>query len=326
MDLKNKQSLLLRNKKFLVTGGAGFIGSFLVGKLLNENVKEVIIYDNLSSGTRENIKDVLQDKRCKLVQADILDERRLNKVMRGAEGVFHLAAASLLRCYENPDLGFDVNIKGTFNVVMAVVKNNVKKIVFSSSASVYGNALKIPMTEDHPYNNETFYGATKIAGEHMLKSLSVQYGFDWVGLRYMNVYGPRQSSIGAYTSVIFKILDRINEGKKPIIFGDGSQRYDFIYVEDVAYANILAMKLTESGKFYNVGTGIGTSIKQLVKLILRISRSKTDIEYKPAGLTFVTERVGSTKSAEGELGFIYHTNLEAGIKKTILWRKKKELK
>src|SRR3989344_4901321 len=218
----------LKNKKFLVTGGAGFIGSHVVDQLLEENVKEVIIFDNLSAGRKENIKEAKQDKRCIFVKGDILDKKLLDQVIRGVDGVFHLAAVSLLRCYEDPDLGFEVNIRGTFNVIKALVDNEIEKLVFSSSASVYGNALETPMTEDHPYNNETLYGATKIAGEHMLKSLGTQYGLNWIGLRYMNVYGPRQDYKGIYTSVMHKMLDRIEMGDPPIIHGDGLQEYDFI--------------------------------------------------------------------------------------------------
>lgn len=312
----------LKNKKFLVTGGAGFIGSHVVDQLLEENVKEVIIYDDLSAGRKENIKEALKDNRCVFVKGDILDKKLLDKVIRGVDGVFHLAAVSLLRCYGDPDLGFEVNIRGTFNVIKALVDNKIKKLVFSSSASVYGNALKTPMTEDHPYNNETLYGATKIAGEHMLKSLGLQYGFQWITLRYMNVYGSRQDYKGVYTSVIFKILDQLDKNKEPIIYGDGSQKYDFVYVDDVALVNILAMEASLSGQFYNVGTGIGTSIKQLTELIIHLNGSKVSIKYEPAGLTFVTERIGSTKKLKKELGFAYRVNLETGIKKIISRRKK----
>lgn len=311
----------IKKKSFLVTGGAGFIGSAIVDLLLKEDIKEVIAYDNLCRGKIENLDQALKDKRCKFIKGDILDTDLLDKTISKVDGVFHLAAASLLDCYENPELAFEVNIRGTFNVIKPLLKKP-KKIVFSSSASVYGNALSIPMTEDHPYNNETFYGAAKISGEHMLKSLGAQYGFEWIGLRYMNVYGLRQDQRGAYTSVIFKILDKLDIGEKPVIFGDGSQEYDFIYVDDVAYANILAMKSSHSGGFYNIGTGLGTTIKKLTRLMLKLMNSKMGIQYEKAGLTFVTKRIGSIKKARTDFKFKYSVDLESGLKKIISNRNK----
>ena len=313
--------MTIANKKFLVIGGAGFIGSHVVDQLLKEDVKEVIVYDNFSRGSEENLKEAMKDKRLTIIKGDILHRDFLEKAMEGVDGVFHLAAVWLLHCHEYPETAFDVNIKGTFNVIMSAIKQKVGKLVFSSSASVYGNALELPMTEDHPYNNETFYGATKIADEHMFKSLGKRYGLNWVGLRYMNVYGPRQDYHGAYTAVMHKIIDRLEEKKKPILYGDGSQQYDFVYVGDVARANICAMKSKATGKNYNVGTGIGTSLKELTQVIIDLYGAKTSIEYKPAGLTFVTNRIGSTKMAEKELGYKWKTNLKVGMKKLIEWRK-----
>src|SRR3989339_1377332 len=312
----------IKNKRFLVIGGAGFIGSHVVDQLLKEKVKEVIVYDNFSRGSEDNLKGSMKDKRVTIIKGDILHRDFLEKAMRGVDGVFHLAAVWLLHCYEYPETAFEVNIRGTFNVIMSAIKQKVGKVVFSSSASVYGNALELPMTEDHPYNNETFYGATKIADEHMFKSLGKRYGLNWVGLRYMNVYGPRQDYHGAYTAVMHKIIDRLEEKKKPVLYGDGSQQYDFVYVGDVARANICAMKSKATGKNYNVGTGIGTSLKELTEIIISLFGAKTSIKYEPAGLTFVTNRIGSPKMAEKELGYVWKTDLKKGMKKLIEWRKK----
>lgn len=312
----------LANKRFLVIGGAGFIGSHIIDQLLNEKVKEVIVYDNFSRGSEENLKEAMKDKRLTIIKGDILHRDFLEKAMKGVDGVFHLAAVWLLHCYEYPETAFEVNIRGTFNVIMCAIKQKVGKVVFSSSASVYGNAVELPMTENHPYNNETFYGATKIADEHMFKSLGKRYNLNWVGLRYMNVYGPRQDYQGAYTAVMHKIIDRLEEKKKPVLYGDGSQQYDFVYVGDVARANICAMKSKASGKNYNVGTGKGTSLKDLTQVIIDLFKIKTSIEYKPAGLTFVTNRIGSTKMAEKDLGYEWKTNLKEGMEKLIEWRKK----
>lgn len=313
----------LRGKRILVIGGAGLIGSHIVDQLIKTEVKEIIIYDNFFRGTMDNIEEALQDKRVSIYPhgGDILHEDILNKALEGIDGVFLLAAMWLLQCHEYPRSAFDVNVKGTFNVIEACIKNKVKRVVYSSSASVYGNALQIPMTEDHPYNNFTFYGATKIAGEHMFKSLGNRYGLNWAGLRYMNVYGPRQDYKGAYIAVMMKILDNIDKGIQPVLFGDGSQQYDFIYVGDVANANICAMKSETTGQCYNVGRGIGTSIKELSELLLRLTGSKLEIKYEPAGQTFVTNRVGSIEKAEKEIGFKWSVDLEEGMKRLIEWRK-----
>lgn len=312
----------LKGKRLLVIGGAGFIGSHIVDQLLQEDVAEVIIYDNFFRGRMDNIQAALQDPRCKLFEhgGDILHTDILNKAMEGVDGVFHLAAVWLLQCHEYPRTAFDVNVQGTFNVIEAAVKNNVERVVYSSSASVYGDALETPMTEDHPYNNYTFYGATKIAGEHFFKSMGARYGLNWVGLRYMNVYGPRQDYQGAYIAVMHKILDRVEQGLSPIVYGDGSQCYDFIAVEDIARANILAMKADVSGQCYNVGRGIGTSIKELTELLLELSGSDLQIQYEPAGLTFVTNRIGCPKAATQDLGFDWRIDLRDGMQRLIDWR------
>ena len=244
---------------FLVVGGAGFIGSNVVDELLKTDVKEIIVYDNFFRGSLSNLENSLTDERVSIFPhgGDILHIDILEKAMEGIDCVFHLAALWILQCHEYPTTAFDVNVKGTFNVIMAAIRQKVKRVVYSSSASVYGDAVEVPMKEEHPYNNFTFYGASKIAGEHAFKSLGHRYNLDWVGLRYMNVYGPRQDYKGAYTAVMHKILDRIESGQQPLVFGDGSQQYDFIHVNDVARANILAMQSDSSGECYNVGRGIG---------------------------------------------------------------------
>lgn len=312
----------LTGKKFLLIGGAGLIGSHTADELLKEDIGELIIYDNFCRGSEENLEEALHDPRCKVYEigGDILQTDILNEAMKGVDGVFHFAALWLLQCYEYPRSAFDVNIRGTFNVAEACVKNEVKRLVYSSSASVYGDAVEEPMTEDHPYNNTTFYGATKIAGEHMCRALHHRYKLPYVGLRYMNVYGPRQDYKGTYIAVIMKILDRLDQGLQPVVYGDGSQAYDFIYVTDCAKANICAMRSDAVDSFYNVGTGIKTTIKELAELLLEIAGSDLEIKYEPAGKTFVKNRIGSAEKAKSEINFDARTSLEEGLKDLIEWR------
>ena len=313
----------IRGKKILVIGGAGLIGSHVVEELLTEDVKEVVVYDNFCRGTYENLEESLKDPRCQIFEigGDILQTDILDAAIKGVDGVVHLAALWLLQCYEFPQAAFDVNVRGTFNVLEACVANKVERLVYSSSASVYGDAVEEPMTEDHPYNNWTFYGATKIAGEHMFKSYHKRYGLKGACLRYMNVYGPRQDYKGTYIAVMMKILDKIDKGLAPIVYGDGSQAYDFIYVGDAARANVCALKSDVPFGFYNVGRGIKTSIKELTELILRITGSDLPIQYQPAGQTFVTNRVGDPTAAERDLGFRWTVDLEDGLKRLIEWRR-----
>ena len=312
----------IRGKKILVIGGAGLIGTHVVEELLKEDVKEVVVYDNFSRGTYENLEESLKDPRCRIFEigGDILQADILSVAMKGVDAVLHLAALWLLQCYEFPRAAFDVNIRGTFNVLEACVTNKVERLVYSSSASVYGDALKEPMTEDHPNNNWTFYGATKIAGEHMFKAFHKRYGLKGVGLRYMNVYGPRQDYRGTYIAVMLKILDNIDKRLSPVVYGDGSQSYDFIYVGDTARANVCALKSGVPFGFYNVGRGIKTSVKELTELILKITGSDLPLQYEPTGQTFVTNRVGDPKAAEKDLGFTWSVDLESGLRRLIEWR------
>lgn len=313
----------IKGSTILVIGGAGLIGSHVVEELLKEDIKEVIVYDNFCRGTHENLEVALKDPRCRIYEigGEILQTDILNSAMKGVNGVVHLAALWLLQCHEYPRAAFDVNIRGTFNVLEACVANKIERLIYSSSASVYGDAVTDIMTEDHPYNNWTFYGATKISGEHMFKAYHKRYGLKGVGLRYMNVYGARQDYKGTYIAVMMKILDNLDKGLPPVVYGDGSQAYDFIYVSDVGLANVCALKSDVPFGFYNVGRGIKTSIKELTEVILKITGSELPIQYEPAGLTFVTNRVGDPVAAQHDLGFTWTIDLEEGLKKLVEWRK-----
>lgn len=230
----------------------------------------------------------------------------------------------LLHCKDYPRTAFDVNIAGTFNVLEACVKNNIKKLIWSSSASVYGDAVELPMTEDHPFNNKNFYGASKIAGEAMATAFNDRYGLKVIGLRYMNVYGPHQDQTAAYTGVVPIMLNKIEANQAPTINGDGSQAYDFIYVEDVARSNVQALLSDQDFGMYNVGTEIQTSINELCELILELKKSKLKVKYNPYSeddaRAMVKNRIGSRKKAEQELGFKYKFELREGLQKLINWR------
>lgn len=312
----------LENKRLAVIGGAGLIGSHTVDQLLKHDVKEVVIYDNFVRGTKANLANALKDSRVSVFEAggDILQTDILNDALTNIDGVFHFAALWLLQCHEYPVSAFETNVKGTFNVMDACRKQGVKRLVYSSSASVYGDAITEPMTEEHPFNNQTFYGATKIAGEAMLTSYWHRYELPFAGLRYMNVYGPRQDYKGAYIAVIMKMLDSIEKGEPMKIYGDGSQAYDFVYVEDCARANICAMQNDLSGNFYNVGTGIRTSILELAQLVQEITNTKDNIEFIPQGQTFVKNRIGCPEKAKTEISFEAKTKLKDGLTNLIKWR------
>jgi len=316
----------LTGSRCLVVGGAGFIGGFVVKELLKHDVKEVVVYDNFARGKMANIAESLEDPRCTLypLGGDIRDTDVLDLAVGGADYVFHLAAMWLLHCKDFPRTAFHVNIEGTFNVLEACARHRVKRLVYSSSASVYGDAVEIPMTEDHPFKNRNFYGATKIAGEAMATAYHDRYGLPIVGLRYMNVFGPGQDQHAAYTGVIPIMLNKIEAGEAPFINGDGTQAYDFIYVEDVARCNVLAATSPAPLGFYNVGTEVQTTIRELCDLILRLKGSSLKVVYKPYSeddaRQFVKNRIGSRQLAEADLGFRYGLSLEEGLRKLIDWR------
>jgi UDP-glucose 4-epimerase len=313
----------LTSKKIAVIGGAGLVGSHIVDQLTREPVSEIIVYDNFVRGTDENLAGAVRDSKVRVVRASMTDGESLRRELKGVDGVFLLASLWLGECVNDPRSAWEVNVMGSWNVIEACRELDIKRVVYSSSASVYGNALFTPMTEEHPFNNRTTYGATKIAVEQMFRALYEQHKLPYVGYRYMNVYGPRMDYEGTYVSVIMKALDRIFAGQPPVIYGDGSQMYDFIYVEDVAEANVLGMKADCTDEFFNIGKGMGTTINELVDMLLELTGSTLKPEYRPQEQSFVTQRIGTTEKAEQLLGFKAKTPLLDGLRRVVEWRKQR---
>ncbi|HEX8746002.1 MAG TPA: NAD-dependent epimerase/dehydratase family protein [Pyrinomonadaceae bacterium] len=310
----------LNNKRLVLIGGAGLVGSHIVDQLTAEPVSEIVVFDNFVRGTRENLSKATSDPRVRVVEGSMTDRDALRRVLEGADGLFLLASLWLGECVNDPRSAWEVNTLGTWNVIEACREMNVGRIVYSSSASVYGDAAFTPMTEEHPFNNRTTYGATKIANEQMMRAIYEQHKLPYIGYRYMNIYGPRMDYEGTYVSVIMKVLDRIFNGQPPLIYGDGKQTYDFIYVEDVARANILGMKAACADEFFNIGMGVGTTINELVEILLELTDSRLRPEYLTQEQSFVTQRIGSTEKAERLLGFKAGTPLRDGLRRVVEWR------
>lgn len=310
----------LTNKRIVLVGGAGLVGSHIVDQLVSEPVAEIVVFDNFLRGSRENLKGAMASPKVRVVEGSITDRAAVSRVLEGADGVFMLASLWLGECVNDPRLAWEVNTLGTWNVVEACRGEGVKRIVYSSSASVYGNAVVTPMTEEHPFNNRNTYGATKIANEQMFRAIYEQHKLPYIGLRYMNIYGPRMDYHGTYVSVIMKVLDRIFAGERPVIFGDGSQVYDFIHVADVARANVLGMQAECADENFNIGMGIGTSINELVQLLLELTGSSLQPEHRAEAQSFVTHRIGSIDKAAGLLGFRAGIPLREGMQSVVQWR------
>jgi len=310
----------LQDKRILLVGGAGLVGSHIVDALVNEPVREIVVFDNFLRGSRANLSAAAASPKVRIIEGSITDRGALARAMEGVDGVFLLASLWLGECVNDPRLAWEVNTLGTWNVVEACLAAGVKRVVYSSSASVYGNAVVTPMTEEHPFNNRTTYGATKIANEQMLRAMHAQHGLPYIGMRYMNIYGPRMDYHGTYVSVIMKVLDRIFAGERPVIFGDGTQVYDFIHVADVARANILGMQADCADEHFNIGMGIGTTINELVRLLLELSASSLEPEYRAEAQSFVTHRIGSIDKAADLLGFRATIPLRDGLRSVVDWR------
>src|SRR5579859_2722838 len=299
-------------QRVLITGGAGLVGSHIADLLVREGNPEIVILDNFVRGRRDNLAWATANGRVKIVEGDIRDTKTLREVMRGIDVVFHQAAIRITQCAEEPRLALEVLVDGTFNVAEAAVQAKVAKVVAASSASVYGMAEEFPTTErHHPYNNRTLYGAAKVFNEGLLRSFHEMYGLDYIALRYFNVYGPRMDIYGAYTEVLIRWMERIASGKPPLILGDGTQTMDFVYIEDIARANILAAKSVVTDEVFNVASGVETSLNELASSLLKVMGSSLQPEYGPARkVNAVPRRLAETSNAKQRIGFEAQVGLD----------------
>jgi UDP-glucose 4-epimerase len=305
----------------LVTGGAGFIGSYVIEELIPLQPKKIIIIDNLIRGSHTNMKKFIRNPIVEFHQADMRDLELLEKCIAGTDYVFHMAALRINSCAANPAEGFEVMLKSTFDVASLCVKHKVKKVIYSSSASVYGLAQHFPTPEsDNPYNNQTFYGAAKMWGEQLFRSFKFMYGLDYVALRYFNAYGPRMDTDGKYTEVMIKWLDCIRDDRNPLIFGDGSTTMDFVYVKDIARSNIAALQSDVTDEAFNIGNSEETSLKELLEVLLKVNQSNLKPEYREENtVNPVSRRLADIGKARELLDFTPTISLEQGMKELSEW-------
>jgi UDP-glucose 4-epimerase len=311
----------LVGSRILVTGGSGFIGSHIVDRLMDEQVAEVVVIDDLIRGRRENLAGAEARGKVTFVDGSISDEALVREWMQGIDYVYHQAALRITHCAAEPREAHNVMFSGTFNVLEAAVQASVKKVVAASSASVYGEPSYLPIDEAHPYNNRTLYGAAKIANEHVLRSFNDMYDLPYVALRYFNAYGPRMDIYGVYTEVMIRWMERIEQGLPPLIFGDGEQSMDFIYVVDIARANLLALKSDASDLVLNVASGTQTTLNELsAKLCAIMGCPELEAEHhEERKVNPVRRRLGSTALASERIGFNSSITLDDGLAELVAW-------
>ena len=311
----------VRDSRILITGGAGFIGSYVVEELLKLGPAKIVIIDNLIRGSRDNMRQFIEHPVIEFYEGDIRDTELLEKCITGCDYVFHMAALRINSCAANPQEGFEVMLKATFDLAQLCVKHNIKKVVYSSSASVYGLARHFPTPEsDNPYDNQTFYGGAKIWGEQLFRSYKFMYGLDYVALRYFNVYGPRMDTDGKYTEVMIKWLDCIRDNKPPLIYGDGATTMDFVYVRDVAKANIAALLADVTDEAFNIGSGMETSLKQLLEQLLEVNQSTLQPLFREANMVNpVSRRLADVEKAKKMLNFSTGISLKRGLEELSAW-------
>jgi UDP-glucose 4-epimerase len=311
----------MKGQRTLITGGAGLVGSHIADQLVRAGAAEVVVLDNFVRGRRANLAWALANGSVTIVEGDIRDRELLGEVLRGVDVVFHQAAIRITQCAEEPRLALEVLADGTFNVLEAAVAAGVGKVVAASSASVYGLAEMFPTRESHHlYSNRTMYGAAKAFNEGLLRAFHDMYGLDYVALRYFNVYGPRMDIHGVYTEVLIRWMERIAAGQPPLILGDGSQTMDFVYIEDIARANLAAAASDAGDEVFNVASGVETSLNDLAKALLRVMGSDLQPEYGPErSVNPVARRLADTAAAQERLGFEATVGLEEGLGRLVAW-------
>ena len=311
----------LEGKRVLVTGGAGFVGSQIIDLLTEEGCSQIVAIDNMVRGRPANLADAMARGPVRLMEADICDRGLMDDLVGDSDVVFHQAALRITHFAEEPRLGMQVMADATFDLLESCVEHKVEKVVAASSASVYGMADQFPITESHhPYNNRTLYGAAKTFNEGLLRSFHEMYGLDYVALRYFNVYGPRMDIHGVYTEVLIRWMDRIAAGEPPLIFGDGNQTMDFVYIEDVARSNLLAAKADASDEMFNVASGTETSLNQLAEALLRVMGSSLKPEYREERkVNAVRRRLADVAKAKRLLGFESEVGLDEGLRRLVSW-------
>ena len=311
----------VKDSIILVTGGAVFIGSYVIEELIPLHPKKIIIIDNLVRGSHLNMKNFIKNPVIEFHNGDIRDLDLLEKCISGTDYVFHMAALRINSCAANPREGFEVMLKSTFEIASLCVKYKVRKVIYSSSASVYGLAQHFPTPEtDNPYNNQTFYGAAKMWGEQLFRSFKFMYGLDYVALRYFNAYGPRMDTDGKYTEVMIKWLDCIRDNRNPLIYGDGSTTMDFVYVKDIAESNIAALQADVTDEAFNIGNCEETSLKELLEVLLKVNHSNLTPEFREENsINPVSRRLADISKAKDLLNFTATISLEQGMKELSEW-------
>ncbi|MBJ6727089.1 NAD-dependent epimerase/dehydratase family protein [Geomesophilobacter sediminis] len=312
----------IKGNAFLITGGAGLMGSHIAERLVAAGARKIILLDNMVRGSMDNIKHLLPDPRVTFVNGDIRSLDLMRDVATGINGVFHMAALRITACAADPREAMEVMLLGLHNVLQVIVEKQVGRLLYASSASIYGLADSFPTSETHPpYNNRTYYGAAKIAGEGMARAFAEMYGINYVALRYFNVYGPRMDMHGKYTEVLVRWMDRIEQGEPPMIFGTGSQTMDLVNIADVTDANILAMQSGVTDEVFNIASGTETSLLELLNVLLRATGSNLKPAFLPErSVNPVPRRLADVEKAERVLGFKAKVELEEGLKQLVVWR------
>lgn len=311
----------MNQRRALITGGAGLIGSHIADRLITEGYEEIVVLDNFTRGRRQNLESAAASGKIRYVDGDIRDAELVRAAMEGIDTVFHEAAIRITQCAEDPRLAHDVLATGTLNILEAAVEAQVKRVVYASSASIYGQAETFPTDESHHgYGNRTIYGAIKLYGEGLLRSFYEMYGLNYVALRYFNVYGPRMDAFGVYTEVMIRWMERLAEGKPCLILGDGSQTMDFVFVDDVARANSIAASSSITDDVINIASGVETSLTELAETLGRVMGVDLPPEYGPARkATPVWRRLADVEKAKRRLGFQAQVSLEEGLRSLVQW-------